>query len=438
MLNKSHTYKGYWWHPSNPDEKVAGILEYIPNDSIRLEIFGDFNSDSNLTTIKRILEGEKVDVIHGECSDTKKITLFNCFSSGSWNTSSFPIIQFSCSYVVLGKLLDNYEQNSFFKATCFNPELNLWCPPKLIQSTYNTEDSNFKQLDIRITPDTTPIAEFKLEELNIKIIQSATVVSDHFEPKISQCTKFEIHSNQDQSIATFLHAIHIIEQFLSIACLTQSQCTQIEFYSKNDYQIISDQKKNFKPIEFLYIQDIKSKNIELIHFRPLIIFDYIKEKLNTISTTFFANNDIAPIREHLVECIKNKRVFSSVDFLIIIQAIEGFWWRFRDASYREKHTNIKKNTSLETILNELVSEFKDIQKLNLQDLSILNAVDSRHYFSHFFEKNKKPNVIDGYELYALSVKLRKLLICCVLSLMGLTNSDINTIIAKSNNQVLYD
>lgn len=344
MFNISHTYKGYWWLPSNPNEKVAGILEYIPNDSIRLEIFGDFYTDSNLSTLKRILEGEKVSVIHGECSDATKITLFNCFTSGSWNTSSFPLIQFSCSYVVLGKFLDNYDQNSFFQATFFNPELNLWCPPKLIQSTYYTDDSNsnFKQLDIRITPDTTPIAEFKLEELTIKILQSTSVVSNHLEPKISQCSKFEIHSNQDQSIATFLHAIHIIEQFLSIACLTQSQCTQIQFYSKNDFEIISDQKKNFKSIEFLYIQDIKPQNIELIHFRPLIEFDYIKEKLNIISTTFLSNKDIAPIREHLVECIKNKRVFSSVDFLIIIQAIEGFWWRFREASYREKHTNIKK------------------------------------------------------------------------------------------------
>lgn len=44
-LDKKLEYKGYWYLPSTPNVKVAGILTYYPNEKIILELIGSFNGD---------------------------------------------------------------------------------------------------------------------------------------------------------------------------------------------------------------------------------------------------------------------------------------------------------------------------------------------------------------------------------------------------------
>ena len=43
-FNEKLENKGYWWLPNNPNETVAGVLTYIPNEKITLELIGTFDS----------------------------------------------------------------------------------------------------------------------------------------------------------------------------------------------------------------------------------------------------------------------------------------------------------------------------------------------------------------------------------------------------------
>lgn len=36
-FNEKLECKGYWWLPNNPNETIAGVLTYIPNEKILLE-----------------------------------------------------------------------------------------------------------------------------------------------------------------------------------------------------------------------------------------------------------------------------------------------------------------------------------------------------------------------------------------------------------------
>lgn len=425
------TYKGYWWLPTNPEKKVAGILEYIPNVSITLEIFGTFTSSNAHNTIKLITQNERIEIIHGETSEAKEITLFNCFSSGEWNTSTFPLIHFSCTKLLIGKLLDNYNLCCFFKAYCKIPELSFWCPPKLIQQTYNLGKKN---INLKLTDMDDCIAEITIDNLSFQIFTELHYTSHLLEPKISQCTKLRIVSSTTESISSFLHAIHIFEQFLSFVCLSQTNSTEIDLYSKDHYEKNSD-NRTYTPIHYLFIQDANHYILDTKHFNPLIRYETIQENLCSILKFFTNNKEFVPIREHLVECIKRKRFYSSVDFLIVVQAIECFWWRFRESTYRQIKSSKTKKTTLKVILEELITEFKDIKVLKIEELSIINTVNSRHYYSHYFDKNKKSNIVDGYDLYKLNRKLRILLICCTLSLMNFTSPEINDIITNCNNSI---
>ena len=35
-MNETITYKGYWWTPDNPEDKVAGVVTCIPNDWMQI------------------------------------------------------------------------------------------------------------------------------------------------------------------------------------------------------------------------------------------------------------------------------------------------------------------------------------------------------------------------------------------------------------------
>lgn len=49
------------------------------------------------------------------------------------------------------------------------------------------------------------------------------------------------------------------------------------------------------------------------------------------------SDNLQPMRHHLVDSMVYKPVVGSVDYLQVVKAIEGVWWRFRDAGYRTAH-----------------------------------------------------------------------------------------------------
>ena len=51
-------------------------------------------------------------------------------------------------------------------------------------------------------------------------------------------------------------------------------------------------------------------------------------------------------------------------------------------------------------------------------------------------KDEGKKVLDGVELYDLTIRLRIMLVCCTLNLFGFTDERINEILKKSDSKVL--
>jgi hypothetical protein len=135
--------------------------------------------------------------------------------------------------------------------------------------------------------------------------------------------------------------------------------------------------------------------------------------------------------------LEKKQLYGSVDFLIVIQALEGFCRRFRSKKYRKTHGLPERNYSdLFAMMGSLLDEFGNIELIQKCKIDKEAVVDSRNYYSHFMPKDKQPKALDGYELYKLTIRLRILLVCCVLSLYGFGNSRINEIMKESHSKVL--
>lgn len=43
-LSEQHIFKGYWWLPDKPNDRVAGVLIYTPGEKILLELIGGFET----------------------------------------------------------------------------------------------------------------------------------------------------------------------------------------------------------------------------------------------------------------------------------------------------------------------------------------------------------------------------------------------------------
>ncbi len=432
-------YKGYWWLPSNSVTTVAGILTYIPHERITLELIGSFDSEKK--TLEAFLNKKTENIIHGFTSDSKEITLVDCDPSGNVNLScSFPIIRYSCQFIIIGKHLQSLEQKSFYKALITIPELMHWRPPESLNTSIQFSKENRKKLvTISFEIGEKIVNSTQINDNTQLIIKEGiNYYGDHFSPKIEQQTYLEILKESNASIEDFYSDVSMYEQFLSLATLQTVKCSQILLYDKTVFQELSCGEKYYHSIEIIYIQRFNNESLESKKHNFLFDYNSIASQYTQAVRKWYANKDnIAPIRTHLIDSIKNKDFFSSVDFLIVIQAIEGFWWRFRDDNYRKNNQiPAQKKTELKTIINELIKEFDSIHKIKTLDLDIKSVVDSRHYYSHFMNKTEKPHTLDGVELYNLTSKIRKILICCVLHFIGFDYPQINQILNGSHNSLL--
>lgn len=76
----SKTLKGEWWAPSNPEKRVAGIVQYVPSGS-HAELFGilgDNESDKNL--FQNSVEDLHQGIIHGETTDAEFVTIVDAIA----------------------------------------------------------------------------------------------------------------------------------------------------------------------------------------------------------------------------------------------------------------------------------------------------------------------------------------------------------------------
>lgn len=437
-LDKKLEYKGYWYLPSTPNVKVAGILTYYPNEKIILELIGSFNGD--------MFDNNQENIIYGNTSDAKSITLIKCFKSTSLNFSAgFPIVRYKCDYLLIGKHIGGLDEKRFYTAKIRIPELSYWCHPKALHTNFSYDNEgkhiyktstsfytgcqNEKDIicDVRVTDDTSIV-------LKRGICYNNSCLITQFE----QYTYIEILKYNKSSIVDLLADIRTFEYFLTFATFDIVKSSDITIFEK-ETDIQEDEESQYTIINLIHpFTERKSiQNDDRIHyylFNYLSIKDFYAEMLKK---WYNIPDDLYPIRSHLINSIKKQELYSSVDFLIVIQAIEGFWWRFRDESYHEKKSISTKNkTSLKTLLNELIAEFKDIELIAIANINVAAVVDSRHYYSHFLPKCNKPKTLDGIELLKESRKIRVLLICCILSFIGIQNYQINTIFKKSNLKLL--
>jgi len=423
-------YKGYWWKPDDPDNKVAGVLTYKPGESITLELIGTFDKEND--AVVAFLNKSEESVIHGALGNAKKVTLLKCHPSGSVNLSSFfPIIRYTCIYCFIGRCYSGMDEEGDFRMTVHFPELSYWCHPGVLRETFmknKEQKGQIISLSFEALFGGKTLADVELDDgYTIQLKAGASLGGDPalLSNEIGQSSWLEISRNEKVSFNQLLSHIYKFEEFLSIATMRVVESSEITIYDEEYYQEYNDGEKHHHGIYF-FSSHWKGKDNEKVDtLKFLFGYDDIKDRLGEMMRLWYADkNDMYPVRSNLVDSLEKKRVFSNMDFLILARALDGYCIR---SKYKGSITNRMK---------AVIEKFSDITRIKRDNINVEELVDSRDYYAHFMPRERKQHILDGFDLHGLTQKVRRLVICSVLSDLGMDNTAIDSIFKNSNSKFI--
>lgn len=440
-LTEPHIFKGYWWVPDNPEKKVAGIVTYTPNERIRLELIGGFEDSYGEYMNLFDDDSSSVPLIYGKDSDAKVITLVGCHGSFSLSfNAGFPMMSYSARMLVYGKHISSIDEVCDYTANVRFPELSYWAQPGVIKQIVNYDAEGEMANSTFVLPylreNECDIFTCSCENgVNLSVRKGATYNSGELflKPDIEQFSYLAMNrSGAGMSIPEIIHEIYKFQQFLSLVTMRNVQYESINLRDPDIKQDFEDGHKSYCfPIYVLTVQQAVFNPSKISRHNFLFCYEDMPERIPDVLVKWMSDSDnLQPMKHHLVDSMVYKPVVGSVDFLQVVQAIEGVWWRFKDESYKaDKNISRRLQTTLMTIISETLDSLSDISKVSSMDIDIEAVVDSRNYYSHFVDRSKKPKTQDGMELYNLTEKLRIVLLCLILELLGLSHLEINEVVA---------
>lgn len=410
-------YKGIWWLPDDDGNQIPGTL-IIERERIVLETTGALGSESPMDHFV----GDEVvqhDVIWGISSESKKISIFNSHEAMTFNTSCpFSTAKYTAQVVAAGKHIKSLDEPGNYDVKVYFDELPYWFNPNCLHLDGNeklfrwsADLNNANHVSVQIEDG----CNLELQgEVQFRHVKTGMRI------EVEQLSTLNFVFTKPVSMQDAKRKVFAFEQFLSFATLTPVQYSRFQLVDKDKKP---DPSKNWT-IEIFDKKDNSSGSPERF-WEYLFVYDTIKDSFSSIIRKWYVEKNSLPIRAHLIDSVGHRGTFSSNDFLIVAQAVDGFYCRFR-----------KDINDIKLVLENLRKEFSNINILELSDEDIDCIRDSRHYFSHLLPPGKKEHVVDGLQLYNLNHKLRKLLLCCLLNFVGFSNEEINKIFSKSHNSYL--
>lgn len=437
-------YKGQWWLPGKDDDKVSGTLYYNPGESLLLELIGNFKDESQ-DPFQELLNVHRIDVIYGQCSDGKDITLFDagCNLQRTFK-ADYPVARYHPREIVIGMHLPSITEKRFFKAVVKIPELSYWLYPGTLIQELITDDNGNSCINLRmrcLTEKEQSASKVRTgNDFRFTLQRDASYEGSEylFEPSFKQFTVLKIEKPKNASFRTFYEQAVRYERFLSLAMLREVAYSELTLYSEDCIKHKSGDKIFYSPIvvDTIFHDKPSEKKIGTHNF--LFRYEDIENQYKSVVKKWFSSDrNFDAIRGHFLETLDYHGVFSYTNFLVVIQALEGYARRYKSEEAKQrKVANGHNKITLHDYIEALLLEYMDVRKIN-QKIDIAAITQTRDYHSHLLEKPKKKKV-EGEVLYDLTNELRRILVCCIMSYLGFSNKDIDKFTWETSNSIFAD
>lgn len=394
------TYHAEWWVPNGSrrfsGERHTGTLTYYGDENSTLEVY---HKPSNGTIFRAYANYE---VIWGQSADGQVFTLFNAVLIRQENFSKS---LFNVNYILIGAHIQSIEESRFDTCVSVFPYLRDWAFTQRISEDRTNDVVDF-HLDMGKRE---PIASIDIENgVRTYLWGQLSYHVSRFMLSAEQSTNYNIEIAEKGSICQYLSLISEFSEFLSIALFSQQYPSEVKFKNKEDglyYPLLFKKRTSDNP-----------RNLSLIKF------DTLSQKVPDMLYAWHSKHEqIAPIANYLIRSMRSDSPFDTPDFLIIAQALDGYFKRFVN-KIDGKDTQKYKDG-----IDKLLTRFKDVEALQKCKIDSKVLEDCRNKYSHLYpdEEDKNKSIVQGNDLYWLTQKCKVLLTCCILEVLGLDIREIN-------------
>ena len=408
MNNKPNTpiaYHGKWTIPQYNDLFMRTInKEYMGT----LYYYGDRESELELYLEPPVYHESisNADIIYGLDAVGRRFSIFNAVLD---NRQDFRKWVFRAEYFVISEEREPVKsQNEELYALCIveYPYLRDWAFQDVFQKENITNSFSWD-----ISKGVNFVSEIE-DGIRLRLTSYEQHNNAGYKFSVEQTTKVYFESDKPLSIYKFATLIVEFSQFLSIATFCKQSPSAVWLrrasskYSFCREQLVFPVRQTYKP------RGVVIKFNELVTKRPEILQQWHE-----------TYKQMAPITKYLAQAVtEQKDEFDAPDFLIIAQALDGYFKRFVNKK------DGKNTKQYEHQIKKLLEHFKGVEMLQACNLDAKVMAHSRHKYSHLIPDDETKNVekaVSGEELYYLTRKGIVLLTCCILDNLGLTTEEIN-------------
>jgi hypothetical protein len=451
MRITEQTKSGYFWLPSNPNNKVCGILKFFDGGKIELEMMDFFENetifitDFSLPKIIGIIEKDQW-VILEQCyykvrkSGVIKSLIHVNYALVDNNTFSMPFDDINSDKInVIRFAVDGLDE---------------WFSENISDERYSTWRSQPHHTVNYIPPN--EVFYHLKNEMEIKIIFHFNMKIGDLKPKITKQTYIELISQKTQSLNEFSAIIRKLTHFF---CFAINQIVSIK-----DVSIIH----NSKLISLYYQSNPYTREIPDVEYRMLLFNDQlansflgnyfdrwleIYEKFEASMDLYFGYKTgahkyiesnflfLAQALEVYHRKVSNETLKEKNEFQELKQRIVNLAWQIcskEEIEWLSDKLRFGNELSFRKRLKEIIQPFcKHIANNSKKCKSIINTiVDTRNYLTHYDNnKNSDSNIAQGNEFAFYCLKMEALLQVTFLKELGFSIEQIDNIVENEANQI---
>jgi hypothetical protein len=400
-------YKGKWFLPEKPEDRISGILKFDSYDGAKLELIGNFEHPLN-----------KDGIILGITSESKLITLYRSFFSShgsivllSDSETGPPLVEYSANFILENVHLSTGDEFKFQEIRAEINNIDEWLN---ITGFAIKDDPTKYEIDLKYklpSPIKFSISHDLEGQFNF-VLKPAGRSAFTRSVTLNQRVELLISSRSYHDLDTILDYMFFFQNFLILASYEKTLPIAISLLSDKILKYSASEEKTKKRISVYFsISSRSRKNRLKAKYEMLFNYDSIKPNFDTIIQNWYKSyQTLRPTYNLLFEQFFQNERFSENSFLNLAQAAESF------------HRTItgKKKPNLKERLTELVTIYsnKILDNMISDKVEFVNQIlHSRNYYTHY----SKPGlyVLKGFQLFILSEKLKALLVNAILIEVGL-------------------
>lgn len=453
-MEETEEWRGDWYLPSSPDNRVPGILRFAPDEGIHLELLGSFQDDpigsSNLKNELLIL---------GECEPPKDVSLHGCvqvaagapFARSRW-------ARYACNRVFENVHFESEEEMVFDSLHLRIHSLDEWADLGGF-----TIENDFLEKSSTIGHKK-PVAKGLAsgEGWDLKLAASAKGPSTNYAQttaSIEQKTWFIVNWSDSQPLEEVWAWIARLSGLMGLALMEHGYVTEVQLRCEAAREQLAGGNSYLHPVVFHYNrtgQQLPKK--PRLPFEMLFTFGEQPERTAEVVQRWMERWPLLrPVLDQFFGTRRNITMFVNQRFLDATQALEAYHRRTiipsseevsnhkakvgrilssvstQDAEWLKDRLRYSIEPGLRKRLQylvRLVEEF--IPGLEKNWKSFINTVVStRNYYTHYDSRLEHAAMTGIHELHLASEKLLLIMTLLLLLDLGYSRAEVHKLLEDS-------